>query len=79
MQDTSNEQTNGQPPEETGSTRLLSADKLAERLDISVRTLWRLRAVGKLPAPIRLGGSVRWRLDTIQSWIEAGCPATESR
>jgi len=56
------------------STLLLSAEKLAELLDISLRTLWRLRAAGKLPAPIRLGGSVRWRCSEIEAWIAAGCP-----
>lgn len=54
---------------------LLSANQVAEMLNISIRTLWRLRAAGKLPAPVRLGGSVRWRIDAIQAWIEAGCPA----
>ena len=53
---------------------LVSADTLAQMLEISVRTLWRLRAAGKLPAPVRLGGSVRWRPRDIESWITAGCP-----
>jgi predicted DNA-binding transcriptional regulator AlpA len=53
---------------------LLSAEKLAQILGISIRTLWRLRAAGKLPVPIRLGGSVRWRLADIEAWIAAGCP-----
>jgi prophage regulatory protein len=57
------------------STLLLSAEKLAELLDISVRTLWRLRAANKVPAPVRLGGSVRWRAHEIEVWIEEGCPA----
>ena len=56
------------------SASLLSAEKLAALLDISVRTLWRLRAAGKLPAPVRLGGSVRWRAQEIAIWIERGCP-----
>lgn len=56
-------------------TLLLSAAKLAQALDISIRTLWRLRAAGKLPAPIRLNGSVRWRRSEIESWIAAGCAA----
>jgi prophage regulatory protein len=53
---------------------LLSAEKVAELLDISVRTLWRLRATGKLPLPVRLGGSVRWRAEEIAVWIQQGCP-----
>jgi len=59
------------------SAMLVSAEKLAELLDISTRTLWRLRAAGKLPAPVRLGGSVRWRIDEVLAWIEKGCPDQE--
>lgn len=67
------------PPSQTrklddDSTLLVSAEKLAQLLDISIRTLWRLRAAGKLPAPVRLGGSVRWRVDEVQAWIGLGCP-----
>ena len=53
---------------------LLAADRVAELLDISTRTLWRLRAAGKLPSPVKIGGSVRWRAKEIENWIEAGCP-----
>lgn len=53
---------------------LLSAEKVAELLNISIRTLWRLRAAGKLPAPVRLGGSVRWRPEEIAAWVNNGCP-----
>ncbi|MGE0608309.1 MAG: helix-turn-helix transcriptional regulator [Pirellulales bacterium] len=53
---------------------LVSADGLAQMLDLSVRTLWRLRSAGKIPAPMKLGGSVRWRLADIHAWIAAGCP-----
>jgi len=60
-------------PVETPSL-LLSAQTLAKRLGVSVRTLWRLRSSGKLPQPVRLGGAVRWRAGEIHSWIQAGCP-----
>jgi len=53
---------------------LLSAEGLAELLQISERTLWRLRSAGKLPKPIQLGGSVRWRANEISLWVQAGCP-----
>jgi len=56
------------------NTLLLSASTLAKRLDISVRTLWRLRSSGKLPPPVHLGGSLRWRAREIDAWIAAGCP-----
>jgi len=56
---------------------LISATELAELLQISTRTLWRLRSAGKLIRPIRLGGSTRWSLDEVQTWIAEGCPAPD--
>ena len=53
---------------------LLSAENLAKMLDVSVRTLWRLRSSGKLPRPVKIGGSVRWRADEVREWIAEGCP-----
>lgn len=58
---------------------LLSAETLAKRLEISLRTLWRLRSGGKLPPPIRLGGAVRWRTADIDAWVAAGCPQLPSK
>ena len=54
---------------------LISGEQVAERLDISKRTVWRLDDAGKLPAPIRIGGSVRWSSDEITRWIKARCPS----
>jgi excisionase family DNA binding protein len=54
--------------------RLLTAEELADRLSLSLRTVWRLDSAGKLPRPIRLGGSVRWRRNEIERWLQAGCP-----
>jgi predicted DNA-binding transcriptional regulator AlpA len=52
----------------------VSARELAEMLDVSLRQIWRLNSAGKLPKPIRLGGSVRWNRVEVQHWFEAGCP-----
>lgn len=54
---------------------LLPAAEVAALLNISTRTLWRLLSAGRLPEPIRLGGSVRWRREQVESWIAEGCPA----
>jgi excisionase family DNA binding protein len=56
---------------------LINATKLAEILGISQRTIWRLISKGQMIQPIRIGTSVRWRLDQVKSWIENGCPAPE--
>lgn len=54
--------------------RLIAADELASMLDVSTRTVWRLLSTGRLVQPVRIGGSVRWRLDEVRDWIKNGCP-----
>jgi len=56
------------------SSPLLTAKQVATWLQISERTLWRMRSAGQLPAPLRVGGTVRWRRDAIAIWLAAGCP-----
>ena len=56
------------------ANELISASQLADLLSVSERTLYRLKSIGQLPAPIVLGGSVRWRLTEIREWIAQGCP-----
>lgn len=58
---------------------LVNARELATMLAIGERTLWRLLASGKLVEPVKIGGATRWRTDDVHAWIEAGCPAPESR
>ena len=54
--------------------RLIGAEELAKMLDVSTRTVWRLLSTGRLVQPVRIGGSVRWRLDEVREWIKNGCP-----
>jgi excisionase family DNA binding protein len=68
---------NGSTAGDTTDARLVTASEVAERLGVHVRTVHRLKSVGKLPAPIRFAGSVRWRLRDLLDWIDAGCPAGE--
>src|SRR5690348_10115736 len=56
---------------------MLSARRLAELLDRSVRSIWRDASTGLLPRPIRVGRSARWRRDEILDWISSGCPARD--
>jgi len=47
--------------------RYIRARRLAERLDISVATVWRWVSSGRLPQPVRLGpGVTAWRLTDIE-------------
>jgi prophage regulatory protein len=52
----------------------ISARQLSRLLGVSLRQAWRLNATGKLPRPVRLGGSVRWDRAEIVRWFESGCP-----
>lgn len=58
----------------TPDSLLVSAVSLAKLLQVSTRTLWRLRSSGRLPKPVQVGGSLRWRTREVQDWIDAGCP-----
>lgn len=53
---------------------LLDIGAFAGLLGVSTRHLRRLVDAGKAPQPVRLGGSVRWPLPIINTWIADGCP-----
>jgi excisionase family DNA binding protein len=55
-------------------SELITAVQFAQLLNVSERTLYRLKSTGKLPSPIALGGLVRWRLAEVHQWIDQGCP-----
>jgi len=52
----------------------ISAKQLSQLLGVSLRQVWRLNATGKIPRPVRLGGSVRFNRAEVARWFEAGCP-----
>ena len=58
--------------------QLLTAKKLGALLSLSKRQVFRLNSCGKLPAPIRIGGSVRWAESTIAQWLKVGAPDRKS-
>jgi len=60
------------------SPLLLSARDLAAMLRLGLRTIRSMDAAGRLPSPIRIGGSVRWRSEEIRAWLDAGCPDRET-
>jgi predicted DNA-binding transcriptional regulator AlpA len=53
---------------------MVTAEEVAKMLNVSARTVWRIRSAGALPPPVKLGVCVRWPVDAIRRWIEAGCP-----
>jgi excisionase family DNA binding protein len=52
----------------------ITAEEVAGMLDISARTLWRLVSARRIVAPLKIGGSTRWRRAEIEAWVAAGCP-----
>lgn len=57
-----------------GDGLLIDIKTLATLLDRSVRSLERDDRAGRLPRPIRLGRSKRWRVAEVRAWLAAGCP-----
>lgn len=61
------------PPEHAAV--LLRIAEVAALLAVSARHLRRLADSGRMPAPVRLGASLRWRSAEVVAWIRDGCPA----
>lgn len=57
----------------TSNCQLLTAAAVGEMLSLSKRTIHRYNCSGKIPAPVRIGGSVRWKQSDIEKWIEWEC------
>ena len=51
------------PPE------LATVGQVAEMLQLSERTVWRMTSTGDLPRPLRFGRAARWRRETILARI----------
>lgn len=54
--------------------QLWDAKTFGQQLSLSKRQIFRLNSCGKIPAPLRIGGSVRWASNEISAWLEAGAP-----
>jgi excisionase family DNA binding protein len=51
---------------------LLTSQQVADRLAVSVRTLWRLVKKGSFPQPIRYNRKlVRWKSGDVERYIDA--------
>ncbi|QDS97083.1 helix-turn-helix transcriptional regulator [Adhaeretor mobilis] len=83
MRATNNESLEGDPPpavtRKEGASLLATPKQVADLLQVSTRTLWRMRSAGSLPTPVRLGAAVRWRRAEIEAWIREGCPSAGNR
>ncbi len=60
--------------ESNQTCQLWDAKTFGQRLSLSKRQIFRLNSCGKIPAPIRIGGAVRWGENEISAWLAAGAP-----
>ena len=51
----------------------ISAKELAGMLSLSTRTVWRLLSANKLPKPVSIGGSKRFRTSDVNLFLECDC------
>ncbi|HET6575911.1 MAG TPA: helix-turn-helix domain-containing protein [Fimbriiglobus sp.] len=62
------------PADLAGAPLVVDARRLAVLLGCGLRTVRTHDAAGKLPAPVRIGGRVVWRVSEIRDWLAAGAP-----
>ncbi len=58
---------------------LLTTKPAAELTSCGERTLWRWGRSGIAPAPVRIGGTVRYDRETYLQWIREGCPRCDRK
>jgi excisionase family DNA binding protein len=56
---------------------LLTTPQAAKLIGCGERTLWRWSRSGIAPAPVKIGGTIRYRRDELLEWIANGCPPME--
>ena len=59
--------------QELAKIQLINAGQLALIGGFSKRQVFRLNSAGKIPSPVRIGGSLRWRLSDIELWMDCEC------
>jgi predicted DNA-binding transcriptional regulator AlpA len=55
------------------TAELLDCKAVAAILGCSERMVWRMRDMGSMPSPVKLGALVRWRRNDLVAWMADGC------
>jgi len=58
----------------TAAPLLVSAKELGALLGVSRCTVWTWHASGRIPLPVKIGGTTRWLRSEVVAWLEAGAP-----
>jgi len=58
---------------------MMTVQDVAEALNCSTRTVYRLADAGRMPRPVKLGALVRWPRAAVEEWIADGCPSCRGR
>lgn len=53
---------------------LLTAEQSWMLCGLGKSSWYKNMSAGRIPAPVRIGGALRWRRDELLAWIDAGCP-----
>ena len=56
---------------------LLSASELSSMLGVAKCTIWTWHSGGKIPRPVKIGRTTRWKRREIEDWLEADAPPRE--
>jgi predicted DNA-binding transcriptional regulator AlpA len=65
-------------PLPAGCEALLSRAQICVALGMSMRKFQGMLSAGEFPrADLRLGGNPRWRVATLNAWVEARCSSKE--
>jgi predicted DNA-binding transcriptional regulator AlpA len=57
---------------------LVDTEQAASICGVSPASWFRLKAAGKTPAPVKLGGRVLYRVEDLKLWVALGCPDRKS-
>ena len=57
-----------------GIPAMLTVHQVAQMLNCSARTIYRLTDSGRMPRPVKLNALVRWPKAVVERWIADGCP-----
>lgn len=62
------------PTESFGIVRFLSVEQTGRRYHVAARTIYRWSDEGIMPSPIRISGTVRWSIESLEKWEADGFP-----